>query len=560
MSAAVLCLFMGLAEIELNALFGDGAVLQTNSAYGARAFLYGNAVPGELLQVAGLSRRSAKGVPYPVAVGADGRWKVQLDPQAAGPTEYNLTITGSQSANTVTRVGYRYGDVILCGGQSNMVKSTSYVLNATAEVADAANWPQIQLFRVPEAASATPQPRFNSSSAAWVAATPTTVASFSAVCYLTARDLARVLGSSYPLGLVLAAVGHTSIDRWRPPKPGVATKGQSSDLFNGMISPIVGFSLKLILWYQGEADSHPGSADAYADHFKSLINGWRDLWGMGDIAFVYAQLAPNPIPLAHAHPDAPGLAVKGFPALRIAQAAALPVAGGAVDTTGMAVTMDLGDVGNLFNSSDPSDPPVGGIHPRRKSEVARRMALQALHVAYARQVPGPSQVGINPPYDGFADGPKLLAVAVAGGVMTLTLGNAAGLALAPTADCNLTAASNGIALASPNGKCCTDERTFELRFEGEAADAAWHATGVTHVDAAAGTVAVPLATADVGMAVASVRYAYTYYPSCVLVNSNGIPLGPFVRNLSTATPPATLQPATPTAAPPKGVALTPPMG
>ena len=566
-AALVALTALAAAEIELNQLFSDGMVLQTNTAYGARAFLYGSAVAGETLQISGLSRRSAKGIPYPVVVGDDGKWALQLDPQSAGLTSYNMTIRGSASTNTVRVGNIVYGDVVLCSGQSNMVRPMNYIFNSSAEMADAANWPNIQLFRVPPIAAATPQQRFNTTTALrWQTASPQAVSDFSAVCYLTARNLARVLGSAYPLGLIEAAVGGTSIDRWTPPS--AARSGRPGcDLFNGMISPAAGFSLKLMLFYQGESDSYladVGDGD-YAGRFGALINGWRDLWGMGDIAFVYAQLAPNPQVANAALDGAPGDAVQGFPELRLAQAAVLPVPGGSVDTTGMAVTIDLGDVGNLYNRSDPASPPVGGIHPRRKAEVARRMALQALHVAYARQVPGPSQVakGIMPPYNGFADGPTLAsatATGTANAAVTLTLGNAAGLALTPTPDCNLTHSSNGIPLALPNGKCCADDRTFELRFAGDAASAPWHASGAVSLDAARGTVTIALAGADAGKTVASVRYAYSTFPSCVLVNSNAIPLGPFVHSMTAAAAAVAATAPAPATAAPTGVALTPPMG
>jgi hypothetical protein len=252
--------------------------------------------------------------------------------------------------------------------------------------------------------------------------------------------------------------------------------------------------------------------------------------------------------------------VQGFPEMRLAQAAALPVSGGVVDTTGMAVTIDLGDVGNLFNGTG-GNPSNGGIHPRRKSEVGRRMALQLMHVAYATQVLGK---GPQKPYSGFADGP-VLANAVAlntdAGDVWLAFSNAeGGLALHPTADCNVTVSSQGIPLAYPTGKCCSDDRVFEFRFEGEAQDALWHATGAITVEAATSSVAVKLAAGDVGKKVASIRYAYSYFPSCVLMNQNELPLAPFVANVTDAV----VMKVAPTPAQDAhldaGVALTPPMG
>eukprot|EP01052_Picozoa_sp_SAG31_P035719 SAG31_NODE_4348_length_3325_cov_1.733416_3_plen_94_part_00 len=60
--------------------------------------------------------------------------------------------------------------------------------------------------------------------------------------------------------------------------------------------------------------------------------------------------------------------------IRLAQADDLPHVG--LDTTGMAVAIDLGD----------PKAPAGDVHSRQKDPVAYRLALQAMHAAYAYQV------------------------------------------------------------------------------------------------------------------------------------------------------------------------------
>jgi hypothetical protein len=95
--------------------------------------MYGTAEPNEIVTIAGLSRRSANGVPYPTTADASGAWRLQLDPYQAGAI-FNATITGSVSSNTIEITDIVYGDVILCSGQSNMNKPLSYVLNASAEI------------------------------------------------------------------------------------------------------------------------------------------------------------------------------------------------------------------------------------------------------------------------------------------------------------------------------------------------------------------------------------------------------------------------------------------
>ena len=111
--------------------FSDGMVLQTNTQYGARAFLNGWASPGEEISV------DAPRGPYNVKAGADGRWRVQLSPEKKGTS---ATITVKGRGNSVVARDVRYGDVFLCSGQSNMGKPLSYDLNATAEIAAAGNY------------------------------------------------------------------------------------------------------------------------------------------------------------------------------------------------------------------------------------------------------------------------------------------------------------------------------------------------------------------------------------------------------------------------------------
>eukprot|EP01052_Picozoa_sp_SAG31_P010087 SAG31_NODE_542_length_14269_cov_7.826253_15_plen_206_part_00 len=104
--------------------------------------------------------------------------------------------------------------------------------------------------------------------------------------------------------------------------------------------------------------------DKYGACFKAMISGWREAFGIGDFAFVFVQLAPY-------------LNKGNITEVRLQQASAIPSPGigKGVDTTGMVVTIDKGDI-------------YGGVHSHHKSPVAERSALAFLHVAYALQVGG----------------------------------------------------------------------------------------------------------------------------------------------------------------------------
>lgn len=153
---------------------------------------------------------------------------------------------------------------------------------------------------------------------------------------------------------------HTSGD----PETNMTGPQTYSSLYNGMIHPLTKYSIRGAFWFQGEHNvvTHT-SRDRYACIFGGMINDWRDAWtGIGDFPFMWAQLAPYT-----GYADYPGHG--DVSVIRLAQADDLPKIG--LDTTGMAVTIDLGD----------PKAPAGDVHSRLKEQVAYRLALQAMHVA-----------------------------------------------------------------------------------------------------------------------------------------------------------------------------------
>jgi sialate O-acetylesterase len=135
-----------------------------------------------------------------------------------------------------------------------------------------------------------------------------------------------------------------------------------SILFNGMIAPVVPFAIRGTIWYQGE--SNVGRAKQYERLFPLLIEDWRGEFGLPSMPFYYVQIAP----FAYA----PG---SNSQLLREAQMKALRV-----KNTGMAVTLDIGNVRN--------------IHPADKIDVGERLARWALAKAYKKHTAfsGPSFV------------------------------------------------------------------------------------------------------------------------------------------------------------------------
>lgn len=135
---------------------------------------------------------------------------------------------------------------------------------------------------------------------------------------------------------------------------GISLQNQPTSLYNAMIAPLTNFTIKGILWYQGESNSD--NANEYAKLLPALIKDWRKQWQQGNVPFIYVQL-PNYMDVNY-WPSESNWAV-----LREAQLKAL-----VVPNTGMAVTIDLGE----WND----------IHPLNKKDVSIRSALAAEKVAY----------------------------------------------------------------------------------------------------------------------------------------------------------------------------------
>ncbi|QMW00967.1 sialate O-acetylesterase [Spirosoma foliorum] len=146
-----------------------------------------------------------------------------------------------------------------------------------------------------------------------------------------------------------------------PPLPGTTFfQYKPGGLFNGMIAPLVHYTIKGALWYQGEANTaHPSD---YTQLLPALIADWRRNWQQtgatsGNFPFLYVQLA-NYLP-ANAQP-----VESQWAELREAQRKTL-----SVSNTAMAVITDAGE----WND----------IHPLNKETVGKRLALAAEKLAYS---------------------------------------------------------------------------------------------------------------------------------------------------------------------------------
>lgn len=382
------------ADVKVPALIADNMVLQQN----ANVAIWGWADPGEAVEVlSGWGKASVKTV-----VDQQGNWLVRLKTTKAGGP-YVLTIKGK---NTLLIKNVLLGEVWLCSGQSNMhfpvAKGPSDwatgVINSEEEIAKG-NYPSIRMITVERKVAEEPQKNFVGQ---WEVCSPQTVGNFSAVAYFFAREIFEKTG--FPIGLINSSWGGTPAESWTKKEilaadselaqileqyrqdlekypqaiaafqielatwkkesdeakaKGEKPKGAPREpigpnhnkspykLYNAMIHPLIPYTLKGVIWYQGE--SNVDRAWQYRKLFPTMIANWRKDWSSPNLPFYFVQIAPHR---------------SQKPEIREAQLVTML----SVPNTGMSVVTDTGD------SLD--------IHPRDKQTPGKRLALWALAQQY----------------------------------------------------------------------------------------------------------------------------------------------------------------------------------
>ncbi len=464
------------AQPFVHPLFTDHMVLQRE----ARTPIWGWSAPGDVvtLKIAGQT--------FTATADQYGRWLVRIGPFPADGMAHQLEISGPQA---LTFTDVKFGDVWLCGGQSNMEWSVGGTLNPAPEIAASAN-PDLRYFLVKKASLRQPRQTFSTTGMAWTVVGPETISPFSAVCYFMVRELQKKL--AIPMGMIGSYWGGTAVEAWisaeqlatvedftqpladlpaeiGPEQPNITS------LYNGMIAPLLPYGLKGIAWYQGE--SNAGNPWQYLRLMPLMIEDWRARFRMGKLPFFQTQLANF-----KANADAPAGPFdqnSGWAVLRESQTLTRL----ADDKGGMAVIADIGN---------PND-----IHPTDKQDVGLRLAASALHVAYGEDV-----VFEGPMFESLAvQGNKLqLSFAQTGG--GLMVGTKDGTSTNPVVE-NVGGTLTGFALAG-------SDQQWKL------------ATAV--IDAGGKTLTVQ--SAEVASPVA-VRYGWHDNPVCNLYNREGLMASPF---------------------------------
>ncbi len=364
------------AEIKLPAIFSDGMVMQQKIT----ANIWGKAsAKAQVILTSSWDKKKQT-----TTADDQGNWKIAFKtPTAGGP----FTLTISDGKPFVLK-DILMGEVWLCSGQSNMEMPMKGFKNQPVEgsnmdILKSTNT-NLRLFTVKRNSTIESQ---TDVSGQWQEAAPLSVRDFSATAYYFGRLLQETL--HVPVGLVSSSWGGSCIEAWMTEDmlhafPSVKIPKTEKDikeknrtpitLYQAMIHPLVGLTLKGVIWYQGETNYD--HANTYADMFTTMINGWRKNWGQSDtIPFYYCQIAPF---------DYSIITEKGK---EVINSAYLREAQGKVEqhvpATGMAVLLDAGL--------------EKGIHPIKKQLAGERLALLALTKSYKIQ----GVAGESPYYKGI---------------------------------------------------------------------------------------------------------------------------------------------------------------
>src|SRR5277367_1336320 len=263
------------SQFMLPKIFSDHMVIQRDQPIN----VWGSSASFERVEVR-LKNAVAK-----VRADFSGHWSVTLAPMPAGGP-YELVV---QSSQRIVVRDVLVGDVWLCSGQSNMLRTVKECDFTPADT-EYANCAQLRHFiRV------TPKDDSIGMPEVWRKADAKNVSDFSAVAYSFSRDVQA--HSGVPIGIIECPIGGSPIKSWisrssiakKGPIPGLRCWAYSR-FYDDIIAPLRRSHIKGVIWYQGETDIF--GASEYPNLLRLLIKDWRSAFGQPAMPFIYVQL-PN---------------------------------------------------------------------------------------------------------------------------------------------------------------------------------------------------------------------------------------------------------------------------
>lgn len=345
------------AKISIPSIWGNGMVIQQKSTNTMR----GTASPNKTVT---LQTSWDKNV-YTAKSNSKGEFEISFQTPIAGGT-HKIEVSDGE---VLVLEEILIGDVWLCSGQSNMEMPVKGYRGQPAEhaqetIINADSKQPLRLFTVKRDYSTTPKSDFEGE---WFYPDPKSVGDFSAAAYYFGDKVQRV--TTIPVGLIHASWGASKIETWMDVETLRQYKeidlsvlnrekfeypqGAPTLLFNAMIKPLEGLSIKGVIWYQGEANN--AAPDLYRQLFSSWAKQWRTFFKQENMPIYFVEIAPF---------KASGKDETEWALFREAQLKCMQD----VPNTGMVTTNDIGN--------------ENFIHPPKKKEIGERLAFWALAKTY----------------------------------------------------------------------------------------------------------------------------------------------------------------------------------
>lgn len=402
-SFVIVCLFIfshfNAQNLKFGELFNEGAVLQRN----ANVAIWGTSTSLTTVTI------KIQGKLVKTKSDKNGQWSTSIPKlKEGGP----FSLTAISGTDTILLKEIYVGEVWIAGGQSNMAYLLRNAVGGKDEITNAMN-KNIHFVIVPNK----PYEGYKTNGdMKWRTATEeNNVADMSAVAYYFAKDIQKEL--NVPVGIICCYKGGSGAETWmtrdwllkspetapivekyenhlskigkdkylelfsnyetqikkyrdsvnagiknliEPKEPmGERNFSRPYGLYHTMLARCIPYSIKGVIWYQGERNAN--RAEQYRTLFPALIAGWRNDFNNPNMPFLFVQLANYEKADINNRPI--------WAEQRESQLLTLEK----VKNTGMAVTIDIGE------RTD--------IHPPRKKEVGKRLALIAANNVYGIKTP-----------------------------------------------------------------------------------------------------------------------------------------------------------------------------
>lgn len=329
------------SNVKVPSTFSNSMVLQQN----AQARIWGTAAENEIVTIEFNGQSKSTNA-------KNGSWTITLDSMDAGGP-YTMTIKGQ---NTITLSDIYVGEVWHCAGQSNMDTRVSYYPHYKS-IMNSTSLPLLRFLTIRQPGGVTNN--------VWeTCTTPEKIGKLSALGFFFGKEILQALENSIAVGLIVTAVGGTTIASWLDPAT-VETDPQikkidttAASMYKTWVQPVEGYAFRGTLWMHGEQDRSNGLYKYYHQRLNQLISGWRKIWDIGDFPFYIVQLANYGSVQTNPNESASSAAIREAQRLGLA-----------INNAALTVLIDIGD----------------SLHFGNKQEAGRRLALPARALVYGEE-------------------------------------------------------------------------------------------------------------------------------------------------------------------------------